>query len=129
MAGTSFAISYSPALKPLLRIMGLGPRTSEVVVDEDTVRVRMGWGFRARIAGSQVRSAVRTTGRVGGWGVHGGRGIWLVNGSSQGLVELTLDPPAPARAVGFPVALRRLRVSLCDADGFLAALGRPAATG
>jgi hypothetical protein len=61
---------------------------------------------------------------VGGIGVHGWRGAWLVNGAASGLVSITVDPPVRAWAVGVPVRLRQLTVSLEDPDAFRAALGR-----
>ncbi len=64
-----------------------------------------------------------------GWGVHGWRGRWLVNGSSHGIVVLGIDPPARARTLGLPVRLRELAVSLEDPVGFAAALGMELSTG
>ncbi len=44
--------------------------------------------------------------RVWGWGAHGWRGEWLINGSSSGVVRVELDPPGRARLMGLPVQLR-----------------------
>ena len=57
-------------------------------------------------------------------GVHGWRGNWLVNGSTTGIVSILLDPPGRALAVGFPVKLRQLRVSVEDPSALVAAIGR-----
>jgi hypothetical protein len=63
--------------------------------------------------------------RVGSWGVHGWRGRWLVNGSSENVVRIELDPPARARVLGFPVRLTQLRVSIVRPDDLIDALARP----
>ncbi|HEX4984197.1 MAG TPA: hypothetical protein VFV63_21010, partial [Ilumatobacteraceae bacterium] len=70
-----------------------------------------------------IRSVKPWTGRVWGWGVHGWRGRWLVNGSSHGIVVVGIDPPAKARVLGVPVRLRELAISLEDPAGFAAAIG------
>ena len=51
-----------------------------------------GWGFSAQVPRSAIRSAERTHGLVGGIGVHGWRGRWLVNGAASGLVMVRFDP-------------------------------------
>jgi hypothetical protein len=120
VSDTYFAISYSPALLPLFRLMGLGPARSGVWVGQDVVRVRMGWGFRAEIPLRAVRVVAADAGAVTGWGVHGWKGQWLVNGSSSGLVRLELEPGARATMMGLPVDLTTLRVSVLSPDGLTA---------
>lgn len=100
--------------------MGLGPRYSGAEVDADRLVVRMGWGFSAQVPRSAIRSAERTHGLVGGIGVHGWRGRWLVNGAASGLVMVRFDPAQRARAMGFPVKLVTLCLSLEEPDRFLA---------
>jgi hypothetical protein len=68
------------------------------------------------------------SGPVWSWGVHGWKQRWLVNGSSHGIVVLSIDPPARARVVGVPVRVRELAISLDDPVGFAAALGFAPAT-
>jgi hypothetical protein len=46
-----------------------------------------------------------------------------VNGSTQGIVFLDLDPVAKGRSGPFPITIRRLGLGLDDPDGFLRALG------
>ncbi|MCC6705858.1 MAG: hypothetical protein IT334_13350 [Thermomicrobiales bacterium] len=58
-----------------------------------------------------------------GWGVHGWRGKWVVNGSDDGIVKLTISPQIHARTLIFAITLRELYLSLEDPEGFLAALG------
>jgi len=92
MSDDVFAIRYSPALLPVFLLVGLGPKQSCVRVGQHSISVTMGWGFRATIPRQNVRAIMPDGARVGGWGVHGWRGTWLVNGSSAGLVQLALEP-------------------------------------
>jgi hypothetical protein len=118
-----FAISYGRAFEPLATLTGTGARYSGVELDEETLRVRMGWAFRAAVPRASIASAGRGDDVRMTRGVHGWRGDWLVNGDGNGIVELRLDPAARASMSGVPIRLERLRVSLEDPDGFLAALG------
>jgi hypothetical protein len=117
-----FEIRYDRWCGWLIGLMAMGRRFSGVTVDASTVRVRMGWAFRVAIPIASIAEVRPARGLVLGWGVHGWRGRWLVNGSSKGLVTITVDPPAPSRVVGFPGRLRRLSISLVDPDGFTAAV-------
>lgn len=89
----------------------MGPRFSGIDVDATTVRVRMGWGFRATIPRSAITEVATTERRVWSRGAHGWNGRWLVNGSGKGLVTLTIDPAARGFAVGIPIHIRTLTVS------------------
>jgi len=115
----TFAIRYGKLLVGLLTLLGTGPSVSGVEVTDHEVRVRMGWAFQARIPRSSIVRSGADDRLVTGWGVHGFRGRWLVNGSSQGLVFLKIAPPAAARVLGVPVKLTQLRTSLEDPQGFL----------
>jgi hypothetical protein len=84
----------------------------------------MSVGFSTQIPLSSVTNAAPYHGMVTGWGAHGWRGRWLVNGSSKGIVELTVDPPARAYVLGFPIKLRTLRVSVTDPDALIDACTR-----
>jgi hypothetical protein len=124
MTGTgSFAFRYGK-LRPLLAALGMGPGLSHVELDGDTLRVRMGWAFRAVIPVSHITAVQQRSGPVGGIGVHGWRGRWLVNGTTTGLVAITIDSGVRAWATGIPVQLRELTLSLEDPDAFVAAIGR-----
>jgi len=118
-----FALRYG-IFRLLLSVLGLGPGLSGVTVGAERVRVRMGWGFRADIPRSSVGQATSDGGLVGGIGIHGWRGRWLVNGAASGLVRLQIEPPERAWVMGVPVRLRQLRVSVEDPDGLLGALAR-----
>ena len=117
----TFPIRYG-VFRPLLSVLGMGPRFSSVQVEGDRVRVRMGWSFQADIPRSSITGAEASTGFVGGIGVHGWRGQWLVNGAAKGLVTINIDPPARGRVLGVPVRLRTLRVSVESPDELLAVL-------
>jgi hypothetical protein len=106
-----FPIRYG-VFRPLFSVLGAGPRFSGVTVDGDTLRVRMGWMFKAEVPLASISGVNPHTGLVGGIGVHGGRGWWLVNGGIKGIVEITIDPPASARVLGVRARLNRLQVGV-----------------
>ncbi len=107
-------------------VLGILRRWSYVEVDEVAVRVRLSWAFTSTFDRGSVRAAAPYRGRVLGWGAHGWRGRWLVNGSSSGIVEVELDPEGRARVTGVPVRLRTLLVAVDDPDGLIAELSGPA---
>jgi hypothetical protein len=116
-----FPISFTGPNRAMA-LIGITPRTSWVDVGTDTLTVQLSWAFRLRATRRAVRSVAPDHGRVGGWGAHGWRGRWLVNGSSQGLVRIEFDAPFRAFVMGFPVRVHTLRVSVVDPDGLCAAL-------
>jgi len=117
----TFPILYG-SLRPLLVVLGMGPGLSGVELSHEEMHVRMGWAFRARVPRTSVSGGRQVAGRVGGIGVHGWRGRWLVNGSMKNIVGIDIDPPVRAVATGIPVHLHYLALSLEDPDAFLAAL-------
>ena len=117
----TFPLRYG-LFRPLLSVLGTGPAFSRVDIDEDMLRVRMGWAFRADIPLSSVAGVRRFSGLPGGIGVHGWRGTWLVNGSIRGIVAIDVDPPVRARVLGVPVRLKVLQVSVESPDELIAAL-------
>ena len=121
MTSLRFPIRFTGLNKAMV-VLGLHSKNSFVEVDDDEIRVRMGWAFRGTVPRSSTRSVTDDTERVLGWGVHGWRGKWLVNGSSSGIVRLDIDPEARVRVAGVPVRLRILRVSVEDPAGLCAAL-------
>jgi hypothetical protein len=114
-------LRYEGWFKPFSVPFGLGPQHSDVSITNDSLQVSMGWGFGADIPLSSITDAKPNDDCVYSWGVHGFRGRWLVNGSSKGIVELTIDPPVKARVLGAPVTLKTLRVSVTDPDALIAA--------
>jgi hypothetical protein len=117
-------VSFDRWYRPLAAPLGLGPGRCDVSVAGGRLHVSMGWGFSADIALASIVDAKPASGPFLGWGVHGWRGRWLVNGSSKGIVELTIDPPAQARVVGVPITLRTLLVSVTDPAALIAACSR-----
>jgi hypothetical protein len=105
-----------------MTVLGLRPANSNVVVAPGELTVRMGWAFRSTIPRTSIVGADHDTGRVLGWGVHGWRGRWLVNGSSSNIVRIDIDPEVRARVAGLPVRLSQVRVSVDDPDNLVAAL-------
>ena len=118
-----FPVSFGKFNAAFMGALGMSPHRSYVEIDGDTIRARMGWAFQADIHRRAIVSAERRKGYVWwAYGVHGGRGRWIVNGSGHNIAKLRLDPPARARVLGVPIKLRELWVSLEDPDGFLAAI-------
>ena len=116
-----FPIRYG-VFRPLLWLTGGGSRVSGVTIEGDRLRVRMGWMFRADFPLASVTGAAPHRGMVGGIGVHGARGVWLVNGGIRGVVRIFIDPAERARVLGVPVRLRELQVSVESPEGLLDAL-------
>jgi hypothetical protein len=116
-----FPLRYG-VFRPLFWAMGAGPRASGVTIDDDRLRARMGWMFRTDLPLKTVTGAEPHTGLAGGIGVHGWRGVWLVNGGIRGIVRIFIDPPAPARVLGVPVRLRELQVSVESPEELVAEL-------
>lgn len=122
MAGArTFHIRYG-LFRPLLSVLALGPAFSRAEVDDERLRVRMGWAFQADIPRASITAARPHTGFVGGIGVHGGRKRWLVNGGIRGIVDIDVDPPARGRVLGLPAKVRRLQLSVTEPDTLIAAL-------
>jgi hypothetical protein len=107
----------------LFVLVGLTARRSYLELEEEAVRVRMGWAFSARVPRPSIRSVRRDCDRPWSIGVHGFRGRWIVNGAAGPIVAMTIDPVAHARANGVQVKLRELLVSIDDPDALVAALG------
>jgi hypothetical protein len=117
-----FPIRFDAAYRVLSAALLLAPSGSFVEVEEDEVRVRMAWGFRARFPRSAVVSVTEYQRKPLSRGVHGFAGRWLVNGAGEGIVSIDLEPHQRGYVVGFPVRLRNLLVSVEDPAGLTAAL-------
>jgi hypothetical protein len=101
--------------------LGLGPKTSEVRIEDGILHVKMGWAFDARIPVASIVRAEASDERTFTAGVHYSNGRWLVNGSGKGLVKLTIEPPVPAKVPLRTVELRSLVLSVTDPDALIAA--------
>ena len=122
-----FTIRCNPGNRLLFRLLLILPSASYVELTDDTIRVRLGWAFSARIprrlvsrAGPGRKPRIPLTA-----GAHGWAGKWLVNGSADGIVEIELAEGVRAFTAGFPIRLKTLAFSLDDPEGFLGALGAP----
>ena len=122
-----FPIRCSPGNRLLFRVLLIFPSAAYVELADDTIRVRLGWAFSARIprrlvtrAGPGRKPRIPLTA-----GAHGWAGRWLVNGSPDGIVEVELSERTRAFTAGFPIRLKKLSVSLEDPEGFLGALRAP----
>jgi hypothetical protein len=128
-SATWFAISYSDMDRISLwadKLMGGGPGRGGVRVDPAVLRVRTA-DFHLDIPRGSVRSVARSDRQTRGTiGVHSRRGSWLVNGSHEGLVELTIDPPCyldrQLSSLFLKMKVSSLIISLVDPDGFIAAV-------
>ena len=118
-----FDISYSRGNRILLGLLGIGPRFSRVELGDTDLRIRMGWGFNARIPIANIARLGSADRPFFAWGVHGWRGRWLVNGSSEGIVAIEIDPPVRGWTMCFPLRLRTVYISLADPDALIASLG------
>ena len=127
-----FAIGYSRAWTGrttawLDTLLGGGPGKSGVAVGPDQIRVRMG-SYKFDIPRRSVRSVRRSQERLRGTtGVHmNKKGQLLINGSADGLVEVTIDPPRYTDRTPSTMFVKErvnsLLVSLEDPDGFIAAV-------
>jgi hypothetical protein len=121
-AKARFPIRFDAAYRVLSAALLLLPSDSFVEVNDEEVRVRMAWGFRARFPRSAVVSATRYQQKPLSRGVHGFAGRWLVNGSGEGVVDIALEPRQRGYVMGFPVRLRNLLVSVEDPAGLMTAL-------
>ena len=118
----TFAFRYDTFSFYLLGALACGPRRSAVDVTAEEVEVRLGWAFRTRFPRSSILSVITSQRRYLSRGAHGAAHRWLVNGSTNGLVEIGLEPRAPASVAGFPVSVALLIVSVEDPEGLIAAL-------
>jgi len=122
-----FPIRFSSGNGILFRGLLITPSGSYAELGDDTIQVRLGWAFSARIPRRLVAKAglgrpptIPFTAGAHGWG-----GRWLVNGSADGIVTMELSERARAFVSGVPIRLKELSVSLDDPEGFLSALGAP----
>ncbi|MEO8694612.1 MAG: hypothetical protein ABI658_13900 [Acidimicrobiales bacterium] len=120
-----FTLSFNRLMRVLMVALFAGPRHCRVEIGPETLQVTMGaggWAFAATVPRTSIADVGQVSGPVWGWGAHGWRGRWLVNGSSRGLVRLTIKPRGRAHCLGVPVRLQELTLSLDDPAGFVAAL-------
>ncbi|MDW8339456.1 MAG: hypothetical protein RMM28_09995, partial [Thermoleophilia bacterium] len=66
MGARRFPIRFT-GVNRALWALGLTPSRSWVEVDDETLRVRMGWAFRLDVPRAHVRHAARESRRVWSW--------------------------------------------------------------
>jgi hypothetical protein len=120
-----FRIRFDALSLVVCRMAFLSPDDAHVDIGDDLVHVRFSWGFLSTFPRSSVVSTRVYPRRPISRGVHGFAGRWLVNGSGDGILEITLEPEQRARVVGLPVKLRNLLVSVDDPQALARAI-RPA---
>ena len=124
-----FPITFDPWSRLLLSALGLFPSRAYVQIQGEHVEVRMGWAFRSRFRRSDICSAAPLDIRPISRGVHWLGGVWLVNGAGRGILSIQLSPAQRAYAIGLPIRLREVLVSVSDAPRVAAALaGSPSGT-
>jgi hypothetical protein len=122
VAARWFSLRYGAASRWMLTLLASGPGRSGIAVTDRDVAVEMGWSFDGRAPLQSVTSARPLEDTVISRGVHGWRGDWLVNGAGDRLVEVRFEPAMKGHVIGFPVRVRRLRVSVDDPAGLALAL-------
>jgi len=111
-----FAIRFDKWYGFLSRALFLSPSRSYVEIDNQQVRVRMGWAFYSHFPRTAIASVslLETNRIILSRGVHGWAGRWLVNGSGQGIVIFELRPKQWGYLICFPLRLRQLMVSVAE---------------
>ena len=106
----------------LYRAMGQG----QVSVDSQGLTIGMGRLARAFIPLEEIQEARRLGRTTPGFGVNMGVHVGFGFGGSLDMlvglgpgVELSLSRPCHARVVGLPLAVKKVRISLDEADFFL----------
>jgi hypothetical protein len=109
--------SYTWALP--MELLAMGPSMSYIDVNDGTLTVAMGWGFRMRAQLTEVEDVRREPNPIPwtfGIGVHGWTREWAVNGSRRNHVVVRFKRPQRARVIGFPVRVRTLHLSPARPD-------------
>jgi hypothetical protein len=117
-----FTMKYDALGAGVMTPLGAGRKHSRVTLTDDELTVRQSWAFRATVPRRAITGATKLERTFVSRGAHGWAGRWLVNGAGDGLVSITIDPPARAHVTGIPVTLRELIVSVEDPDALVAAL-------
>jgi len=126
--GRRFSFNYDAA-GSLIRLFGLGERSSWISISPHELHVHMGWAFDVTIPRGAIIRAERVQSPQGfgsmliGWGVHTNfNGTWYVNGSQTNLVRVDLLQSVRGRSIFIPVGISTLYLSPDDPDEFVAAL-------
>jgi len=117
-----FPIQFDTWYGILSSALFLPPASSYVEINDEEVRVQMGWAFRSHFPRTSVALAAETHEHPLSRGVHGFAGRWLVNGSGRGILTISLTLAQRGYVMGFPVRLRQLMVSVAEPSRLAAAL-------
>ena len=114
-----YALNYSPGLRWLLVLAGLGQRRVQISLTPERLEVHTLY-FRVTVPIADIAAVGDGS---ASWlalaGVHtDARGHWVINGSPGPVVTVDVDPPARAHAMGLQVTVRRLALGLADASAF-----------
>lgn len=117
---------YDRWTRPLLTILGAGPKRTNIRVADGRLDVRFGRRFQMTVPVAEIHVARPIKAQRSAIGMHLAGDGWLINGSAHGIVELRFTRPiAPNRTPGgglFSGPVRSLRLSVIDPDRFIAAL-------
>lgn len=124
--GERFEIIQTRLYAALMRRLGQSGGPRHVDVTPDRLQVRMGSAFTLDAPRGAVAEASRWAGRVMSRGVHGGDGVWLVNGSGRNLVSIRFQPAVEGTlqsgALSGTVPVKEVRVSVDRPDDLIARL-------
>lgn len=120
---------YDRWVRYALTISGVGPQRTTIRVDDGLLCVKLGRAFHMVVALQDIKSArllPRKSPIVWAIGIHQTGDSWLINGSRDGIVELTFAGPIKPKKVpmgplfGGPV--RALYLGLAEPEDFITAL-------
>jgi len=117
-----FQFSFDRWYRWMAAPLGLGPKRAVIQMSATHLRVKLGWAFEADIPLTSIAEIRRGQRVIDGWGARGSRGIWVVNGSQNDIVEVVIDPPVQARAARRRVEVQLLRISVSGPDSLIEAL-------
>jgi hypothetical protein len=117
-----FQFSFDCWYRWMAAPLGLGPKRAVIRMSATHLHIKLGWAFEADIPLTSVAEIRRGQRVIDGWGARGRQGIWVVNGSSNDIVEVAIDPPVDARAARRRVGLHLLRISVSGPYSLIEAL-------
>jgi hypothetical protein len=123
---TAFLFAYRSWLRPLFTVLGAGPGRSEVTVDGEALRVRLGPLFTCTVPLSAIERAEPSRTSWLAVGAHTNlRGTWVINADVGPAVDVVLDRPVRGRTLRLPVAnVRRLLLGVAEPERLLDHLHR-----
>jgi hypothetical protein len=123
-----FGLRYDRWSRPLLTVLGTGPKRTIIRVAGGTLHVKFGWMLRIDVPLEDIKFAHLEPKRCWAVGLHQSGDHWLVNGSRHGVVKIALTRPVhPEKTTGsrlflIPGPVRVLYHSLTEPESFVAAL-------